>query len=219
MNLDSLLESTLCPCCGSNFTQLTGLALSVSAPYGFKCTTCTHEWEEVRVELNLYSDGIQGIKRNSSEIENHSTVEGFTVQDALSNLQYEDSSIKHEANMRDRVIQDKIAKLTKRLEAYENDPMIALRKKVFGFELEDNVTQNKPVFNKKRPKYVRLKNTCLRYREEQNDYYRDAGSWSVDYTWDRNNVLTSVSTMEQLHGVELVEVGESAWHEDNGRYV
>lgn len=78
-----------------------------------------------------------------------------------------------------------------------------------------NDIKNDESINPPLPKFVRLKNSTLRLKG--NEYYRDGGMWGVKYE-HRGGVLFSVSYMENLDNVELIEVTENEYAKDNKGY-
>ncbi len=77
------------------------------------------------------------------------------------------------------------------------------------------------------PKYVSIEGICmLRLRGDQ--YYRDAGVWSVEYRVKKTIFLRKLKVYihqpnsdfwEHLHGKELKPCTEQEWREDNRGHV
>lgn len=64
------------------------------------------------------------------------------------------------------------------------------------------------------PKYVTLNGAALRYREVENDYFRDSGHWSVTHRWEDGRLL-SVSSDPQMNGHVLSETTRQKWIDQN----
>lgn len=63
------------------------------------------------------------------------------------------------------------------------------------------------------PPYVKLGSSALRYDEVFNNYYRDAGDWSVGYIVVDNKLLSN-SNIPHLHRQPLIEITYDEWLED-----
>lgn len=68
------------------------------------------------------------------------------------------------------------------------------------------------------PKYVKLGHSALRLKVRSKVYYRDAGIWEVEYEI-KDGKLLSVSGMDHLNGVELVEITREEYAKDNYGYL
>lgn len=82
------------------------------------------------------------------------------------------------------------------------------------------------------PKYVKLigaSGSALRligerksfgYNENNAEYFRDGGGWSVDFKIDEDNRLFTICDgYERLHNLELIPITYHEWRKDNGEYV
>ena len=81
------------------------------------------------------------------------------------------------------------------------------------------------------PKYVKLlgaSGSALRLmgetrmfgRNENNaEYYRDGGGWSVDFKITEDNKIITISDYEKLDNLELHPITYHEWKKDNGEYV
>lgn len=69
----------------------------------------------------------------------------------------------------------------------------------------------------KLPKFVRLDNSELRL--VGNEYYRDAGKWSVGYKVVDNKLYSVLKGMPSVDNKLLVEITEKEWRKGNGVYV
>lgn len=65
-------------------------------------------------------------------------------------------------------------------------------------------------------RYVALGSSALRLADDE--YYRDAGAWSVKYI-ERDGKLLSVSDKPWLHNIELIPITEKEWRLSNRGYV
>lgn len=73
------------------------------------------------------------------------------------------------------------------------------------------------------PKFIMFKingdlTTAMRLKDGV--YYRDGGNWSTRFKikGDKIFAVSSKRDISQTNGLELVEVTEAEWREDNGRY-
>ena len=82
------------------------------------------------------------------------------------------------------------------------------------------------------PKYVKLigaSGSALRligerksfgYNENNAEYFRDGGEWSVDFRIEDNGKLfTDCQDYEPLNNLELIPITYHEWRKDNGEYV
>jgi len=68
------------------------------------------------------------------------------------------------------------------------------------------------------PPFVKLKNgSCLRHKNN-GEYYKDAGNWEIDSQW-LDGKLFSISNIESLNGLELIEITGEEWKKDNKGYI
>ena len=66
------------------------------------------------------------------------------------------------------------------------------------------------------PLFVQMgKASCLRWTGMI--YYRDGGDWSVGIRIEGGKLYT-ISDMDHMNGIELVEVTKEEWRESNGEY-
>ena len=67
------------------------------------------------------------------------------------------------------------------------------------------------------PQYARLGNSVLRYRLKEQDYYKDAGCWSIKFTMKEGKVFAKSSywQVEHFDGLEMKPSTESEWRKDN----
>jgi hypothetical protein len=74
----------------------------------------------------------------------------------------------------------------------------------------------------KLPLYVSLGGkggTAMRYDKASDDYYRDAGIWSVDYKYMDGKLVADCEHMEWIDEKELVEITYEEWKQSNHGYV
>jgi hypothetical protein len=74
----------------------------------------------------------------------------------------------------------------------------------------------------KLPLYVSLGGkggTAMRYDKASDDYYRDAGIWSVDYKYMDGKLVADCEHMEWIDEKELVEITYEEWKQSNNGYV
>lgn len=74
----------------------------------------------------------------------------------------------------------------------------------------------------KLPLYVSLGGdggTAMRYDKVEDNYYRDAGIWSVDYKYMDGELVSDCEDMEWIHEKELVEITYEEWKQSNNGYV
>lgn len=69
------------------------------------------------------------------------------------------------------------------------------------------------------PLYVSLKGTEMKYDPHSDNYYRDAGAWSVDYRIADGKIFSVCNGMDWLHDVELVVISHEEWLKGNDGYV
>jgi len=69
------------------------------------------------------------------------------------------------------------------------------------------------------PKYVRLRNSCLRLTESEGraGYWRDGGAWGCGFRIE-NGKLYCTSNMDHLNGSELIPISKEEWKTCNGEY-
>lgn len=85
--------------------------------------------------------------------------------------------------------------------------------------------KNKP------PKYVKLKNSALRFMKGINvynnhkpdQYWRDAGLWGVEFRFDdieqKWYSVCKDEDLSHLNNVELIPITREEWKEDNKGYI
>ena len=97
----------------------------------------------------------------------------------------------------------------------QDDPMKKIRDRIMDFSLEEKTEAEFNTSNP--PPFVKMRSSYLRYREVENDYYVDAGNWSVGWAYE-GSTLRAVSNAPALHNVELVPCTKNVWFPKNKEY-
>lgn len=75
----------------------------------------------------------------------------------------------------------------------------------------------------KLPKYVKLNDSALVLREKEKVYFRHAGNWSIRYKIENGKLLSVVinpyTLTTGIDNVELIEITEQEWRDDNKGYI
>ena len=88
-------------------------------------------------------------------------------------------------------------------------------KKVYNAEHKESEANSKNL-----PAYVMVEKIALRYIEEYDEYFRDAGYWAINYTVDEDGkIFADCEDVPNLHGKELKPITFARWHHANLGYV
>jgi hypothetical protein len=70
---------------------------------------------------------------------------------------------------------------------------------------------------RKLPKYVKVNQVVLVW--DNGKYYRHAGSWSIDYKFVDDDMVSVMPNSSNFDGKPMVEVSESDWRESNKGFI
>ena len=68
------------------------------------------------------------------------------------------------------------------------------------------------------PKYVSFRGNCLRYDEDNNYYYRDAGHWSLNWEISSEGILMGFHWDKDQPKFPLIGITKEEWERDNRGY-
>lgn len=90
---------------------------------------------------------------------------------------------------------------------------------IWAYELLTGKRYNNPKIINNLPRYVSLGNTEMKYDEDEDEYFRDAGNWSVKYKYHEGKLLSDCADMPWIHEFELKEITFDEWKAGNAGYV
>ena len=93
-----------------------------------------------------------------------------------------------------------------------------LKAKQIVMEYESNPLNISVVMNSL-PQYICIEGTEMRYDIEEDEYYRDAGCWSLKYKYIDDRLVSDCDDIPWLHEKELKEISVDEWRKGNEGYV
>lgn len=89
-----------------------------------------------------------------------------------------------------------------------------LKAKQIVIEYESNPL-NKSIITDDLPQYICINGTAMRYDIDEDEYYRDAGCWSLKYKYINDTLVADCNDMPWLHEKELKKITKDKWRNDN----
>tara|TARA_R110000851_G_scaffold47990_1_gene116325 strand:+ start:2031 stop:2339 length:309 start_codon:yes stop_codon:yes gene_type:complete len=71
----------------------------------------------------------------------------------------------------------------------------------------------------KLPTFIILGTTTMRFRRNNNDYYRDAGNWSTSYKFKDGILISDIKQFPRIDGIKLIKITKKKWLETNKNYL